>query len=221
MNKELMISMKPEHAVNILNGKKTLELRTWISKDYVGWVYGYISKNKPYISHICEVRVGVDEVCYYETFDIPHFGDVDLNGKVAFRFWFDEYDTLTYEDFWDRHDYIANDGEVGWEVDSDYIKLFCLDYQDILDYGFREKPHRHQVDLYAWHIKDLEIFDKPKKLSEFYKALRYDNGETVTPNICNAFSGSYESKRCLNLFRVKRAPQKCLWVYVKELENER
>lgn len=36
-----------------------------------------------------------------------------------------------------------------------------------------------------------------------------------------AFSGSYESKRCLNLFRVKRAPQKCLWVYVKELENER
>ena len=49
MNKELMISMKPEHAVNILNGKKTLELRTWIPRGYVGWVYVYVTKGKPYL----------------------------------------------------------------------------------------------------------------------------------------------------------------------------
>ena len=36
-----------------------------------------------------------------------------------------------------------------------------------------------------------------------------------------AFSGSYESKRCLSEFRVKRAPREMVWLYVKELENER
>ena len=43
MTKSLMISIQPEHAYNIINGKKTLELRTWIPKDY-GWVYVYVNK---------------------------------------------------------------------------------------------------------------------------------------------------------------------------------
>ena len=210
VTKELMITISAEHAFNILNGNKTLELRTWIPKDYVGWVYVYVTKGKPYLVKFYNDYPiqAINDYTYQELLDD---GNVPMNGKVAFRFWFDEYDTLTYEDFWDRHDYIANDGEVGWEVDSDYIKLFCLDYQDILDYGFREKPHRHQVDLFAWHIKKLEVFDTPKKLGEFQN---YVGKVDDTPEW--AITSSWQ------IFHrpLEKGPQKMQWVYVKEEENE-
>ena len=49
MSKSIMISIKSEHVVNILNGKKTLELRKSVPKDFVGWVYIYVTKAKPYL----------------------------------------------------------------------------------------------------------------------------------------------------------------------------
>ena len=177
MNKELMISIQPQHAINILNGKKTLELRTWIPKGYVGWVYVYIAKKKPYISHICEVRVGVDEVCYYETFDIPHFGDVDLNGKVAFRFWFDEYEEVLVQHHIDS------------EQIERVIKQACIEHDDLDNYvGNRET-------IYAWHIKHLEIFDKPMELKNFHKL---SVGKETSAYI-----------------RLDKAPQSWQYVYVK------
>ena len=74
MSKELLISIHPDHAINISRGKKTLELRTWIPKKYVGWVYVYITKAPPTIAHF-KWDTGVV--------------NWELNGKVAFRFWFD------------------------------------------------------------------------------------------------------------------------------------
>ena len=47
--KEIVISIRPEYALNILNGSKTLELRKSVPKGYVGWVYGYVTKGKPYL----------------------------------------------------------------------------------------------------------------------------------------------------------------------------
>ena len=216
MTKQLMITISAEHAFNILDGKKTLELRTWIPKGYMGWVNAYVTKNKPYLIRAENydggwINKNKGPYLLLETL-VQNYHVEILNGKVAFRFWFDEYDTLTYEDFWDRHDYIANDGEVGWEVDSDYIKLFCLDYQDILDYGFREKPHRHQVDLFAWHIKKLEVFDTPKKLGEFQN---YVGKVDDTPEW--AITSSWQ------IFHrpLEKGPQKMQWVCVKKSEKDR
>lgn len=172
VTKELMITISAEHAFNILNGKKTLELRTWIPKDYVGWVYVYVTKGKPYLVKFYNDYPiqAINDYTYQELLDD---GNVPMNGKVAFRFWFDEY--------------------------------------DILDYGFREKPYRHQVDLYAWHIKDLEIFDTPKKLGEFQN---YVGKVDDTPEW--AITSSWQ------IFHrpLEKGPKKMQWVYVKELENE-
>ena len=42
MTKSLMLSIRPEHLVNILNGNKTLEIRKTVKpKDFIGWVYIY------------------------------------------------------------------------------------------------------------------------------------------------------------------------------------
>src|SRR5690606_6675739 len=143
-----MISIRPQHAFNILNGKKTLELRTWIPKDYVGWVYVYVTKGKPFITETCDSQTREHR---YEIFNIPSFGDIDLNGKVAFRFWFDEFIKL---EWLDTSLNVKNNLE--W-----LLPKLCLTKQQVIGYGKRR-------DLYAWHIKKLEIFDEPKKLSDFY-----------------------------------------------------
>ncbi len=182
-----MISIQPQHAFNILYRKKTLELRTWIPKEYVGWVYVYVTKGK----FINGLRRNQD-IVVNNKLEI-------LNGKVGFRFWFDEYDK--YVD-------VSNCGmtSCGFECDYDFIyglynlddelKKLCLTYDEVENYGKGK-------DLYAWHIKKLEIFDEPKELSDFIVGLNY-LGDIIPP--------TYK--------RLKRPPQRSVWVYAKEIENE-
>lgn len=45
----VLMSIRPEHLVKILNGNKTIEVRKAVPKDYIGWVYLYCTKGKPYL----------------------------------------------------------------------------------------------------------------------------------------------------------------------------
>lgn len=187
MSKALMISIRPEHAVNILNGKKTLELRAWISKDYVGWVYVYVTKKKPYLTEVV-----IDEYFNtdYELFNIPSFGDADLNGKVVARFWFDEYEELSFIKCWNSTEDYDLSYTLNGATNIDYLlKDLCVDYEHLEEYG-QGKP------LYAWHIKKLEVFDEPKHLSDF-----------------KVLYGGEES-----LYPLKKAPQRSVWIYVEDRE---
>src|SRR5690554_6429697 len=92
MSKSLMISIQPQHALNILNGKKTLELRTWIPKGYVGWIDAYVTKSKKYILYKYKDK-------YYTQHYLTFTDSVEaLNSKVVFRFWFDEFIKLEWLD---------------------------------------------------------------------------------------------------------------------------
>lgn len=71
--------------------------------------------------------------------------------------------------------------------------------------------------VYAWHIDNLEIFDKPKELSEFYGVIHYPKGQFITPDICEYGEGYEEDKKqCLKSFKVRKAPQS--WQYAWLLE---
>ena len=48
-----------------------------------------------------------------------------------------------------------------YSIDDERLKKTCLTRQELYIYGKEKK-------LYGWHISDLKIYDKPKKLSEFY-----------------------------------------------------
>ena len=184
MTKSLMISIQPQHAVNILNGKKTLELRTWIPKDYVGWVYVYVTKGKPYLIKITSTQWLKDNIISYTLSNKTLFFEDVLNGKVVARFWFDEYEKLLYVK--DRS------YERSYELSYKQQRKLCLTDEQIHIYGKGK-------DLYAWHIKKLEIFDEPKELSDFIVGLNY-LGDIIPP--------TYK--------RLKRPPQRSVWVYTKE-----
>jgi hypothetical protein len=152
--KALLLSVKPEHAYNILNGKKTLELRTWIPKNYKGWVYVACSKAKPYLYELYNRFLTSNERQDYDGFPTL------LNGKVVCRFWFDDYSFMEFFE-----DDFVIDGAYDYNQlfqDGVHPKDMCLTNKELEQYG-KGKP------LYAWHIKRLEIFPKAKELGEFAK----------------------------------------------------
>ena len=176
--KQLMISIKPEHLVNILNGKKTLELRSYLPKGFTGPVNIYCSKSKPYLYKY-------DVSGHYYTTDIRVNNEsYILNGKVVARFWFDEYEKM-YTDYsmW----------VIAPKRNEEILKMACLSWEDA------DKYSNHKL-LYAWHIKQLEIFDEPKELGEFYK-----EEYAVMPN------GIFPAYQPLT-----HAPQKYAYVWAKE-----
>lgn len=76
----------------------------------------------------------------------------------------------------------------------------CMEPLDFLKYG-KGKP------LYAWHISELKIYDKPRELSDFSPA---DCGKRRCFN-CECFDA--EKPSCT----LKRPPQS--WYYVEERED--
>ena len=153
--KAILISIQPQHVVNILNGKKTLELRKTLPKDFEGWVYIYVTKAKPFLTDIGEG--------HYRTFNVPHFGDVDLNGKVVAKFWFDEYSEIGEYDQLAYTVRIDNGIITKYGYPKELKEKMCLNDIEIDEYLYTSK----NGFLYAWHIKQLTIFDKPLELKDF------------------------------------------------------
>lgn len=187
MKRALLISIHPEWAEKILNGEKTIEIRTWIPKDYAGWVYVAITQGKPYITQQSKTQ--------FTMRDNKNFTNI-LNGKVAFRFWYEKVDTIE----------IGDDGCVCLinGVQDDFPKGSCLTEEELCDYiGYGDdlSISSNFAKGYAWHIDKLEIFDKPKELSEFW----LDPIDFSIHTIAEALAEGYKP--------IQRAPQKCAWVY--------
>ena len=69
-------------------------------------------------------------------------------------------------------------------------------------------------DGYSWHISDLKIYDKPKKLSEFYKSCSFN----CKCMFCkyHSWGNMFEPPSCNYEFEeITRPPQS--WCYVEEI----
>ena len=213
MKVEFLLPIQSQHLVHILNGDKTLELRKLLPKNFDGlvkkhggiWVNLYCTKGGEglYFDYL-----GRDWFLYDEG---NASNKIIHNGKVVARFWFDEYSFIEYDEETPLmdYDYDYDDNVVEYIVEeSSYavslrtLKELCLTYTELDAYGKGK-------DLYAWHIKRLEIFDKPKELSDFYKRT-YLGDETI--------KHQYRKRGILSEIYLKpltKAPQSFRYVYVK------
>lgn len=150
--KSILLPVHPELLANILNGDANILIRKLFPKDYVGWVYIYCSKGKPSL-----VKSDHFGVC-------TALGDVDtkkvLNGKVVARFWCDKVEEIKLEPV---EDYSSDTYEYMTKTldEDDLLEKSCLHTLDLSKYLHGKKG-------YAIHISKLEVFDKPKELSEFW-----------------------------------------------------
>lgn len=167
MTKVIILSIQSQHAVNILKGFKTEELRKNVPKGFRGWVYIYVSRGKDRLSVVHD-----DEICKTYYYLNSTWGR-ELNGEVVARFWFDEYDTYYWNEYQGQYRLISKDKERFVSAIMSYDEL-CLNEKQVNDYG----NEKHL--LYTWHIKHLEIFDNPIWLKNFYSL---KNGSLKKPPI--------------------------------------
>lgn len=94
-----------------------------------------------------------------------HFYTI-ANGKVIGEFICDKIDRLQKRGIDNNFDYcylsLNEWGNDDIAVEITDIKKSCITKADLNKYGVNVQW------LYAWHISDLKIYDKPKELSEFY-----------------------------------------------------
>lgn len=165
MKDAILLSMKPKWGQLILELKKTVEMRKFAVKPGT-LVYMYITKDKK------------ENLCWKFDYEYDNCGR-KLNGKVAASFVVDKCVDMM------RWTYQFKDNEF-----YDILKKACLSIKDLENYT-GPQPKK----LFAWFIKELKIFDRPKELYDFMRKRKYKYG------LC--FS------------RIKKAPQS--YCYVEDL----
>lgn len=203
--KQVLMSIRPEHLVNCLNGEKTLELRTVIPKNYVGWVNLCCTKGKPYLykgAHKPMHDLNRNNALNYHWVLRNKKWEIDLqNGKVIARFWFDEYEEVCISSA-----DVLKHPVIQYNKFKDICAKVCLSEEEVKKYIFG-KDYRKDFNIgYAMHIKNLEIFDKPKELREF----KHWVSRTVYSGLdCPPYEDDF-------LMPITKAPQNFMYCEVEE-----
>lgn len=154
--KAILLSIKPKYVAKILNGEKTIEIRKTMPKcDLPIDVYIYCTKD----NHQLVKPKDYDKYLLFTNGAVKSANETSLNGKIVAKF-------RCY-----KVEEIKNNLAMRFFTESfnekELLEKSCLNSDEIFWYL---APQKLKVECcgYAWHISNLEIFDKPKELSEFY-----------------------------------------------------
>ena len=192
------MSIKPKWVAKILNGEKTIEIRKKFPKDYVGWVYIYVTKNEGLLT---TKKNEWGKTIYIVLPNDKHaFPSIHcLNGKVVARF------NATAEEisYLDSLDVFAT-----LKLGKSLMKRSCLTVDEM-------KTYLNGRNGTAIHINNLEIFDKPKEISEFYK-LGFDVKEYNQAVFClkNNVHYTFEPDEYLEKYQLTRAPESFCYIEI-------
>lgn len=154
MKKSILISIKPRFVADILNGKKTIELRKTMPKCELPIdVYIYCTKGTPR-------AILTDKGCVLANKlpvggDSPYKSAYSLEGQVVAKFTLNK---VEQQPIWPRY----SDVPLNWQVEQKLDKL-CLTKDEVYDYGGNDDD---EYLACLWYIDNLEVFDDPK---EFYE----------------------------------------------------
>ena len=202
--KSILLSIKPEWLAKILNGEKTIEVRKLFPKDYVGWVYLYCSKGNKKNWHLIEV---VNPDTGWEGYEYDYYigskGYLDwcLEGKVVARFWCDKVEEIVCQNAFNEPTYNTE-----LLSERDLCIKSCLGLFGLFDYLGNKNG-------FAIHISKLEIFDRPKELSEFkrWKAVDVD----VIPDLSGCSIDGYEFAPHYDYVPLTKVPQNYCYIEVE------
>lgn len=171
MSKAVLISIRPKWCELIASGKKTIEVRKTAPKIETPFkCYIYCTKPSKAYQTICGCMVlNSDELYRHPRHGIRHGDSIELmveddytadnflNGKVIGEF---TCDRIIEWHYIPDPDESADPGSMAYDVLTVDGEKTGLEYDDFEDYG-------KGAPLFGWHISDLVIYDKPKKMSDF------------------------------------------------------
>lgn len=197
--KSVMISINTEWVYQILNYRKTVEVRKTIPK-----------LKTPFKCYIYCTKDGKEPLSYadYCGYDMTDYSEDFLaNGKVVAEFVCDRINPIPIYD--------------GFMVDVVDLQTTRLTVRELLEYAGGVDGKK----LYGWHISNLKVYDKPKELCEFTKYSENDirpceNGDECQfkyydySEDCVACGIDFDGDNC-PFIKLQRPPQS--WCYVEEL----
>lgn len=193
--KAVLLSIRPEWCEKILNGKKTVELRK-----------------------SCPVHGTPFKVYIYCTMQregwFRHPGSESWCGKVIGEFVCDKITGLTHVGATGSMEpYRLNILAPGmyYKPADELLKAACLSEAEA-------EKYLKGRDGIGWHISDLKIYDKPKSILDFHRAV--DKTELWCEKCAIGGKKGTACAFCYGLdgLRIRRPPQS--WCYVEELSNE-
>ena len=216
--KAIMISIQPQWVEKILNGKKTIEIRKTMPKcELPCKVYIYCTKPRKWWRYSScgytsdellwktkdKIKMCDGFEFYYDIQDC-----IVINGKVIAEFTLNNVATLER----DLNDWLPKNR---YDVSNDLLKDINFNQEQLWNYG-------QGKTLYALHIDNLKIYDKPKELSEFYGAKECpikDWGDVNNIGCWEYCCEMFSSGECrFGHLKLERPPRSLC--YVEELENE-
>ena len=217
----ILASLKPYYYYLIGERKKTIEVRKSALKDLPQDIVFYMSKDEKsfakipkefqekYRKHFGKVGLAIvcDKIEDFYCACVPYLKENNLgygqfvdNGVYKVNGW---HEGIVFE---------RNDRYIETMLNNDDLKEMCLSAQELFDYIGVGKH------LYTWHISDLKIYDKPRKLSEFY-TIPKSGSDCCFGCLWNATP--LDEMPCRTCKRERkylyRPPQS--WQYVEELEK--
>ena len=164
--KTIMISIRPRHVADILNHKKSVEIRKTFPKEFL-----QKKRYKSYTVYIYCTKSTKKEKLYFSMFhgDYRTAEHVDhkhriLNGLIVAKFKLNRI------------------GIVSPLSTKYWCEEACLSETELLTYLNGEEG-------YAWYIDDLEIFNKPMELTNF-KRVKWEKCDVKDKN------GLYQCDKC-------------------------
>lgn len=166
----ILVSIKPYYYYLIAEEKKKIEVRKRALKNLPQDIAFYMSKDEKsfakipkefqekYRKHFGKVGLAIvcDKIEDFYCASVPYskennlgYGQFVDNGVYKVNGW---HEGIVFE---------RNDRYIETMLNNDDLKEMCLSAQELFDYIGVGKH------LYAWHISDLKIYDKPRELSEF------------------------------------------------------
>lgn len=169
MSKAILISIKPKWCAKIMNGEKTIEIRKnkalanaiqkLIDENGYADIYVYCSKGKPNLwlpyEYDC-FKLDISSQPYLSNKPIIDC-DYKMNDKVVFKFRCYKVEEI---------EYVYSVKALRYVPKTNSLTDFRLIYDSGLTFN-ELNEYLKESGGYAIHISDLEIFDKPKELSEF------------------------------------------------------
>lgn len=190
--KSILISIKPEWVAKILNKEKTIEVRKTAPKcELPIEVYIYCTKSAPYLHQWTEVAAtepngikGTNKVTWEKSWHLDKKKwYMSRNGKIVAKFTLREV-----TEYINSCNVSKDSGYMFGDAEREGVyEKSCLSESDIDRYCPDES-------FYAWHISDLEIFDRPRGLCEFHTNVKKEPPEELLCPECGEPMEYYEYK---------------------------
>ncbi|HKM29936.1 MAG TPA: hypothetical protein VJZ51_04205 [Bacilli bacterium] len=191
MYKVILMSIRPQHLVKILNGEKTIEIRKTMPKCELPIdVYLYCKNGNASIVDIWDEEYRGENPRYVLEIGkspFPKRFDI-INGKVVAKFTLNKTEEIV---------------TLNWESQTATLSPFDLSLKSCISI---KDLNNEFSNCKVWHINNLVIFNKPMELGEFSTFKR----ETISCGMdCPPYTDWVE-------YRVRKAPKSWQYAYVED-----